>query len=232
MLDQKGVQPQVPWKVSDVVKALVLAFVGFVAIILVAAPLIDNFEEGQRGPIIALVTLISEGSLLWVVWLVTIHKYGSSWQDLGMRPTTVARSIWMPLVALLGSLLFMGLYALIVRALDLEFLEPPGVPEDLLGEGFSRMLNTLVIAFWAPFAEEVFFRGFLLGALVWRVGPMRAALISSAIFAAAHVSIGTMIPIFVIGMLLSWLYLKTRSLWPPLTAHMAQNLIVIAVSTS
>jgi membrane protease YdiL (CAAX protease family) len=38
------------------------------------------------------------------------------------------------------------------------------------------------------------------------------------------------IPLFVTGLLLSWLYLRTGSIWPPFAAHAAQNLLALAVT--
>jgi membrane protease YdiL (CAAX protease family) len=56
--------------------------------------------------------------------------------------------------------------------------------------------------------------------------------VSSALFAAAHLSVGAAVPAFVSGMLLAWLYLRTRSIWPPVTAHALQNFIAVSVVQS
>lgn len=54
-------------------------------------------------------------------------------------------------------------------------------------------------------------------------------MVASLLFAAAHVSVGAALPVFVAGMLLAWLYVRTRSIWPPLTAHALQNFIAVSV---
>ena len=51
----------------------------------------------------------------------------------------------------------------------------------------------------APFVEEVFFRGFILQGLARHMTPVKAALLSSALFALAHVRPITYAPIFLIG---------------------------------
>ena len=38
-----------------------------------------------------------------------------------------------------------------------------------------------------------------------------------------------MAPIFFAGLLLSWLYLKTGSIWPSFVAHALQNLIAVSM---
>ena len=167
--------------------------------------------------------------MLSAAWTFGVKRYNATWQALGLRRPQATRSFTMPWIALMGSLLFTGLYAATVSALGLEALEPPPIEEDLLGRGGIRALNSVIIAGWAPFAEEVFFRGFILAALVSPLGVVRAAVVGSAVFAAAHVDPGTLVPIFVTGLLLSWLYLRSRSIWPPLIAHMAQNLIAVSV---
>ena len=134
----------------------------------------------------------------------------------------------LPWVALFLSLTFGGLYVVVVTTLGIDFLLPPAIPANALGEGFYRSVNIVVIGILGPMAEEVFFRGFLLGGLAQPMGPLRAALVASAVFAISHLSVGVMIPFFVSGLLLSWLYLKTRSIWPSFTAHAAQNIIAIS----
>ena len=167
--------------------------------------------------------------MLAAVWLFGINRYRVRWRDLGMRRSTARRNFTLPLLVLLGSLGFTGLYSAIVTTVGADSLLPPALPGEILGSGVYKLLNISVIVAWGPFAEEAFFRGFLLTALVRPLGAVRASVVSSAIFAASHLMLSTMIPVFVTGLLLSWVFLRSRSLWPPLTAHAAQNLIVVSV---
>jgi hypothetical protein len=76
----------------------------------------------------------------------------------------------------------------------------------------------------APIAEEIFFRGFLLK----KVG----ILISAVIFALLHFAYGSIVEItvaFVIALLLSYLFIKTKSLWPSIIAHGLFNLMSLIV---
>ena len=50
---------------------------------------------------------------------------------------------------------------------------------------------------------------------------------SAALFALAHVSPATVLPIFVAGALFAWAYRRTRSIWIPVSAHAAQNLLAV-----
>ena len=75
----------------------------------------------------------------------------------------------------------------------------------------------------APFAEEVFFRGFLLQGLArrWRFWP--AAVVTSALFAFAHIWWQFYLPVFVLGLAFSWLFWRTGSIWASIAAHATIN---------
>ena len=90
--------------------------------------------------------------------------------------------------------------------------------------------SILMIVVIGPFTEEVFFRGFIFPALRAWLGLGLALVVSGAIFAVFHVDPKVMLPIFVTGVMLAWLYHKTGSIWPPLVAHALQNALALAVS--
>jgi membrane protease YdiL (CAAX protease family) len=71
--------------------------------------------------------------------------------------------------------------------------------------------------------EEVVFRGVVLGLVARAAGPAWGLLLSSALFAAAHVLDVTswqwLVGILLLGFLFGELYLMGRSLWLPIGAH-------------
>ena len=219
----------VPWNVSDVVLATVLIFAGFLVVLALLRLLTDIATVEERTALTPWVIGVWEGLMVVAVWVFGVRRYRARWQALGLRRAVTGRRIALPLLALLGSLTFTGIYAAIITTLGLDALRPSPLPSEVLGEGLPKLLNAVTIVLWAPFAEEVFFRGFLLAALIPSLGALRASAVSSAVFAAAHLTLSTMIPIFATGLLFSWLYLKTRSLWQPIMAHAAQTLIAVSV---
>ena len=62
-----------------------------------------------------------------------------------------------------------------------------------------------------------------------RFTMLAGLIVSAAVFAAAHLDVRTMIPIFVAGLLFGWAYHKTRTLWVPISAHACQNLAAVMV---
>ena len=106
--------------------------------------------------------------------------------------------------------------------------------------GFSIWLNFIL---GSPFAEEVFFRGFLLQELRVILGTAWATLISAFAFALLHLPqwlildnlfgvellslFGT---IFIYGIIFAILVNLTRSLWSSLIPHWINNFILFAIS--
>ena len=89
------------------------------------------------------------------------------------------------------------------------------------------MMTVAVVAALIPVVEELFFRGFLFAGLAARFGVLRGLIVSAAVFAAAHLDVRTMVPIFVAGLLFGWAYHKPKTLWVPIAAHACQNLAAL-----
>lgn len=98
----------------------------------------------------------------------------------------------------------------------------PGGAEASIG----LALTAIVIVVIGPFAEELFFRGALTGALAQRLGAF-TPLASGALFGAAHLEPRAFPVLFVLGALLGWLYGRTRSLFPGVAVHAANNLLAL-----
>ncbi len=91
--------------------------------------------------------------------------------------------------------------------------------------GPMMILSVLVLA---PLVEEMTFRGVLMGFLLGRKWPSFMAIGTSAIaFTAIHLQYkpAALFSVFVLGLFLGWLRVASKSLGPPILAHMAINLI-------
>ena len=231
MTDLDGSRVQVPWGQTDVLRAAAFVVAGFIGILVLASVVIGTGvvdERTLRSPWFA---SSFHGALLLSVWGFGIRKYRARWSTLGLRRSLYPRAFGLPWLALFLSLSFTVAYVAVVDSFGVDSLTPSPPEGDILGGGLSRVVNVIVIVLWVPFAEEVFFRGFLLAALVKPLGAARAAVVSSLVFATGHLMLSALVPFFVTGLILAWLYLKTRSLWPPMTAHAAQNLLALSLST-
>lgn len=79
----------------------------------------------------------------------------------------------------------------------------------------------------APLGEELVFRGMAYTALKKRGSKRRALIISSLIFAIAHLQAIHFIPVFLTGLALAYLFEYTNSLIPPITLHATINLLLM-----
>jgi membrane protease YdiL (CAAX protease family) len=88
-------------------------------------------------------------------------------------------------------------------------------------EILGLMVIAAVVA--APLCEEIVFRGYLYPAAKRFAGPWAAGIGSALVFAAAHGSIAALLPLFIFGCLLVFIYEKTGSLWAPIAVHFCFN---------
>ncbi len=221
----------VPWSLKDVLIASGLLFpVGVGGSLGLGLALARTGLVADKTLAAVLGSVLLPIALLAAVWVFGTRRYKVSLDLLGFRRTSLTSLAWLPLVALSIGLSATAVYALVARWLGIDILVPDqGLEEIAALDGLAILPTFAIVGLLAPFAEEVFFRGFLLAALVSVIGGLRGALASSAIFSVAHLNVGTLLPIFVMGMLLAWLYLRTGSIWPSFVAHAAQNLIALTV---
>src|SRR5690606_3821612 len=75
----------------------------------------------------------------------------------------------------------------------------------------------------APVAEEVLFRGYLLGKLRKYVPLWGAILITSVLFGIVHFQWNVGIDVFALSIVLCILRVVSRGLWAPIMLHMLKN---------
>lgn len=84
------------------------------------------------------------------------------------------------------------------------------------------------VAVAAPIAEELAFRGVLLGTLERMMSPVLALVVSSALFAIVHFQFVQFPGLFVFGLAAGWLAQRTNGLLAPIAAHVAFNAVAAA----
>lgn len=82
----------------------------------------------------------------------------------------------------------------------------------------------------APLKEEMVFRGLIYPPLRLAYGPRQGILFTGALFALLHLDLIRFVPLFLGGIVLTWLYERSGSLWPSILAHGVWNaLMAVAV---
>ena len=81
----------------------------------------------------------------------------------------------------------------------------------------------VVTAVLAPVLEETVFRGFLLPSLTKMMPVPAAVVVSAAAFATAHLSARDFPQLFAFGILLGFVYVRSRNLLSTMVVHGAWN---------
>ncbi len=166
-----------------------------------------------------------------VLWTVQ-KKFGQKLSDLGLNFHQWIKSVWTGLtgyVAILPPLcLILFMTALAAKVFAFE-PEPQAVVQIYLKDSSQRYLLffTIFVAVMGPMFEEIFFRGFLYKGLREKLGVRNAAFFSAALFSAMHMNLIAFFPIFFLGLFLVYLYEKSGTLVPSMTAHITHNLLMV-----
>ncbi|MBT2738309.1 CPBP family intramembrane glutamic endopeptidase [Bacillus sp. ISL-7] len=92
-------------------------------------------------------------------------------------------------------------------------------------------LAIIVTSIIGPILEEIVFRKIIFGALHQRFNFFISALISSVIFAAAHMEFQHILLYSAMGFTFAFLYVKTKSIFVPIFAHVTMNTLVVLVQS-
>lgn len=97
-------------------------------------------------------------------------------------------------------------------------------------EGANLWVLFLTVGVLTPIAEELFFRGALMGWMMLRRFPRWAVILLPALlFAIMHLNPVGMLPIFFLALLLGYLRWASGSLWPSVGLHICNNILVLGI---
>jgi len=251
----RGRLTNVPWTIADMALGAAVAIGVFVVVFIVSALLSiviigpEIFQqildagyaeafailesEGVLNAFLILsivVAVIGEGGMPLGAWLFGMRKYHRGWQALGFRNFNIKKGLLLSVAVVALGILINILYELLLGGAESQ-TSTEALTESGLGMAYLVILAVIV----APIAEETFFRGFIFTGISKRWGYSWGVVISGALFAVAHVlnvalypsEAATLVPIFILGMLLAWLYKRTGSLWPCIFAHFAYNSLAL-----
>jgi len=171
---------------------------------------------------------------LWVGYglgpvLVVSRKGTSLRSDLGARLARFDVPAGLMAGVAAQAALMPALYWPIRRLIDGD---PSASARDLVGSAqgpFQVLVLVVATAVLAPLTEELFYRGLFLRGLQRRFGPVAAAVVSSAVFAAVHLDALAAPGLFVFGLLSAALALATGRLGPSWAFHVGFNLTTLVM---
>lgn len=90
--------------------------------------------------------------------------------------------------------------------------------------GDQLLIVTLIhIAVVPSVCEEIMYRGYVMRMFERSVSPVWAIVITGFIFGAYHMRLSQLIPLILLGIVITWLAWKSNSLIPAMAAHLANN---------
>lgn len=188
-----------------------------------ASPLVDTIG---LAPQLAFVLCMMVGVLLWA------RMTGSSSNIRWQRPrSAVSRAVTVG--AVVGAGLQGGIVALLYGFTRLfPSIDPSeftGAMERAIRDSplSTRVVLVIIAVLFAPFSEELFYRGMLISALNNRMGRTGTLLLSSALFGLAHFNIYSFLLLSLVGLTFGVLILRTESLITSIAAHITFNSIAV-----
>ena len=89
-------------------------------------------------------------------------------------------------------------------------------------------MNIIIIAIMAGIGEELMFRGVIQKILIgWTKNIHLGILYTAIIFSAIHFQFYGFVPRMILGMVLGYLYIWSKSLWVPVIAHAINNALTV-----
>jgi membrane protease YdiL (CAAX protease family) len=202
---------------------LALGSVATTYTLLTAGPqiLVDVFGTGlYRSPVGTFDAQVFWASLAQAVLTLVIAAVSQRFVDERWRPRLrFGVSVRGVLLGVVSSALLIGLaLALPAELLGRYGLAPVAIARDFPWLGPANALEA--------FAQEVQFRGILMGSLERVMSPLWANVSQAAVFGLAHLAISyggpeaPFVPItFLVGLAFGWLVQRTNSIWPAVIVH-------------
>ena len=224
--------PAPTWSIRELLLSIPILIGGLIFVGVVIA-VIDPEGEAPAALIVgqALFALVLGGIAIGFASQTSALGAGGVLQRLGLRPFRPS-GLALAAAVYVAYILFVAMvYSPFVQPEQQDITEELGVDQTTL----AAILGGILIIVFAPVSEEMFFRGFVYGALRTRMGLWPAAAISAVVFGLPHVTsadLSIVPPLVIFGLLLAWLYEYTGSLGPPIALHMINNAIAFTVITS
>ncbi|OGJ44313.1 hypothetical protein A3J23_03725 [Candidatus Peregrinibacteria bacterium RIFCSPLOWO2_02_FULL_48_14] len=170
--------------------------------------------------------------LFFPLWFFVVDKYGTTLADFGFKKV--------PILQILKTVALCYLLYLVVSYIILTILSATGL--ELAGfqdqqsylpsfgyDSIGLISAFIVIILVAPFLEELFFRGFIYRVFTKTWPVWLGSILTALLFALIHFQLQTIIPLFILGLILNFAYQKTGSVWTSVIFHSFNNAIAFAL---
>lgn len=226
---------QAPWSLKEVILILlgsiILLFCGGLGAYFLG--LIETINNSpHKGLYLTLGFLVQWVLILLPLIVVTAIKHKLKWKNFGFKKVGLLKTLGL---VLWGYFIFFAITVAVTILIVFADFKIPGyqIQEQILplfGNGaLSLILAAIVMILLVPIVEEIFFRGFLLRSLANKIQIFWASTISATLFALAHLQLQNIIPLFILGLIMNSLVIKSKSIWPSIAFHMVNNSIALTI---
>lgn len=141
----------------------------------------------------------------------------------GKRRIMVRFGGFNPATLLWGLVLIVALSVLIAPLMRLLPEVKTNVP--------TGLISMLCVVILAPIFEEVLFRGKIFSVFSATLSPLLSAIISALLFGVMHSNIAVALEAFLIGIVLSYIYILKGSIFAPILLHIMNNIVAYVMMT-
>lgn len=184
--------------------------------------------SGINGRLAVPVWLVISFSLALIITLIILRKEMRN--NRNERGTSLGLSIIWAFFGVFLALFAQAIAANIERLIGVEMGSEN--TKDIIHIIEEFPLAILVSSIFGPILEEIVFRKILFGTLHKRFNFFISAIISSIIFALAHMELEHILLYSAMGFTFAFLYVKTKHILVPIFAHVTMNTMVVIVQSA
>lgn len=231
---------QVPWSLGDVVAfigawwGLQLAVVLMLVALGLVLPPVKEFVKSVQGNNIGASFVLDLMSAVVGFGLVGFYlrRYKVGWSAVGWRRVNLWKALLYLVVILLAFLALATAVLWLVSVLVPSFNANQAQNNDFTqGAGSHSALSLVALVLLPPVLEETVFRGFIFPAIAKRTGLVWGAVWASVLFGVAHWQANISIYTFLLGLLLCFMYVRLKSIFPGMALHMLNNYLAFMALT-
>ena len=191
--------------------------------------IIKFFLQSNIMNIILEVLLVDVGAIFIIFQIVKRYDFNvKNW--LGINLISINKIKYFGIYFLAWPIII--LWSQLIEYLNLEIFKSNNYSKEI----FDSLNNNYFLIFFlacivAPFSEEVIFRGYLYKIVKEKSNIATGVIINSIIFGVIHLEPSSIVPAAILGIALSIIRIKTKSLLPSITIHTFHNLLALIVTS-
>lgn len=200
------------WFLLTILGALVLMIPAFI-VGLIAGGLTNSDDIMSNGWVLSISNIGSQLLPLYVFWKKKYADFSFLWSGRALK-------FYMSVVVLaISCFLIESVFEQYVTLPDWEWMSYDDVMQMMLNP-----IGLISVCLLAPLIEEALFRGAIERTLLKKgFNPWTAIIFSAALFGLVHLNLVQGVPAFFWGIVLGWVYYRTRSIWPGVLIHFIVN---------